>query len=64
MTVAAGGSVLKGQLDLAGLPEGDYTMVASLKLGGRSIERSAAISMAGLQRDAGAGFGRRARPTG
>ena len=49
VTVAAGGSVLKGQLDLAGLPEGAYTMVASLKLGGRSIERSAAISMAGLR---------------
>jgi GWxTD domain-containing protein len=49
VTVAAGGSVLKGQLDLAGLPEGAYTMVASLKLGARSIERSAAISMAGLR---------------
>lgn len=49
VTVAAGGSVLQGQLDLAGLPEGSYTMVASLKLGGESIERSAAISMAGLQ---------------
>jgi GWxTD domain-containing protein len=49
VSVAAGGSVLKGQLDLTGLPEGSYTMVASLNLGGRNIERSAAISMAGLQ---------------
>jgi GWxTD domain-containing protein len=49
VTVTAGGSVLKGQLDLAGLPEGAYTMVASLMVGGRSIERSAAISMEGLQ---------------
>ena len=49
VTVTAGGSVLQGQLDLAGLPEGDYTMVASLKLGGQSIERSAPIFMAGLQ---------------
>ena len=49
VTVTAGGSVLQGQLDLAGLPEGGYTMVASLKLGGRSIERSAPIFMAGLQ---------------
>jgi GWxTD domain-containing protein len=49
VTVTAGGSVLQGQLDLAGLPEGEYTMAASLKLGGRSIERSAQISMAGLQ---------------
>jgi GWxTD domain-containing protein len=48
VTVTAGGSVLKGQLDLAGLPEGAYTMLASLKLGGRTIERSAAISMEGL----------------
>jgi GWxTD domain-containing protein len=49
VTVAAGGSVLQGQLDLTGLPEGSYTMVASLKLGGENIERSAAITMAGLQ---------------
>lgn len=49
VTVTAGGSVLQGQLDLAGLPQGDYTMVASLKLGERTIERSAEISMAGLQ---------------
>jgi len=49
VTVAAGGSVLKGQLDLAGLPEGIYTMMAELKLGSRSIQRSAAISMAGLR---------------
>jgi GWxTD domain-containing protein len=49
VTVTAGGSVLRGQLDLAGLPEGEYTMVASLKLGGRTIERSAAIFMAGLR---------------
>jgi len=49
VTVTAGGSVLQGQLDLAGLPAGEYTMVASLKMGGRGIERSAAISMAGLQ---------------
>jgi GWxTD domain-containing protein len=49
VTVNAGGSVLQGQLDLAGLPEGDYSMVANLKLGGRSIERSAPLSMAGLK---------------
>lgn len=49
VTVTAGGSVLQGQLDLTGLPEGDYTMIASLKLAGRSIERAAPIFMAGLQ---------------
>jgi GWxTD domain-containing protein len=46
--VGAGGGVLKGQLDLAGLPEGAYTMVATLKLGGRDITRSAQFTMAGL----------------
>ncbi len=47
--VGVGGGVLKGQLDLAGLPEGAYTMVAALKLGGRQIERTAQFTMAGLQ---------------
>jgi GWxTD domain-containing protein len=46
--VTAGGSVLKGQLDLTGLPPGDYVMVADLQLGGRTIQRSADFSMAGL----------------
>jgi GWxTD domain-containing protein len=46
--VTAGGSVLKGQLDLTGLPPGDYVMVADLQLGGRTIQRSAEFSMAGL----------------
>lgn len=48
VTVNHGGSVLKGQLDLSGLPEGRYTMVASLKQGSQVIERSAEFSMAGL----------------
>ena len=47
--VGAGGGVLKGQLDLAGLPKGAYSMVATLKLGGRDITRSAEFIMAGLQ---------------
>jgi GWxTD domain-containing protein len=46
VTVNAGGSVLQGQLDL---PEGNYSMVARLKLGARSIERSAPLTMAGLR---------------
>jgi GWxTD domain-containing protein len=46
--VTAGGSVLKGQLDLTGLPPGDYVMVADLQLGDRTIQRSAEFSMAGL----------------
>jgi GWxTD domain-containing protein len=48
VTVPAGGGVLKGQLDLGGLPPGQYTMAASLDLGGRTVERSAAFVMAGL----------------
>jgi GWxTD domain-containing protein len=46
--VTVGGSVLKGQLDLTGLPPGEYTMIADLQLGSRSIQRSAEFSMAGL----------------
>jgi GWxTD domain-containing protein len=46
--VTAGGSVLKGQLDLTGLPPGDYVMVTDLQLGGRTIQRSAEFTMAGL----------------
>ena len=49
ITVAAGGSMLKGQVDLAGLPEGDYRMLAALTLGGRKVERSTTFTMAGLQ---------------
>jgi GWxTD domain-containing protein len=46
--VTAGGSVLKGQLDLTGLPAGGYTMVADLKLDGKTIQRTADFGMAGL----------------
>lgn len=38
--VAPGGSVLKGQLDLAGLPEGRYTLSVKLDIGGNHQERS------------------------
>ncbi|MEO6055503.1 MAG: GWxTD domain-containing protein, partial [Gemmatimonadales bacterium] len=48
VTVPGGGGVLKGQLDLSGLPPGRYTMAASLQLGGDTVERSAAFDMAGL----------------
>jgi GWxTD domain-containing protein len=46
--VAAGGSVLQGQLDLTGLPPGNYRMVASLSLDGRTVERTAPFTMAEL----------------
>jgi GWxTD domain-containing protein len=48
VNVTGGGSVLKGQLDLTGLPPGSYTMLADLRLNGRTIQRSADFSMAGL----------------
>jgi GWxTD domain-containing protein len=48
VTVPAGGGVLKGQLDLSGLPPGSYTMTAALSLGSQTVERSAVFSMAPL----------------
>jgi len=49
VAVPAGGGVLKGQLDLTGLPPGNYAIVATLNLGGRTVERSAAFTMAPLE---------------
>jgi GWxTD domain-containing protein len=46
--LTAEGNVLKGQLDLTGLPPGRYSMLADLQLGGRRIQRSADFTMAGL----------------
>jgi GWxTD domain-containing protein len=47
-TLPAGGGILTGTLDLAGLPAGDYTLTARLTTQGRSFERSAPFTMAGL----------------
>jgi GWxTD domain-containing protein len=49
VSVPAGGGVLKGQLDLTGLPEGDYTMAVAIQLGGVESERQQPLSMAGLE---------------
>jgi GWxTD domain-containing protein len=46
--VARGGGVLHGQLNLAGLPPGHYTMKALLDLGHGTIERSAGFLMHGV----------------
>jgi GWxTD domain-containing protein len=46
--VPAGGGVLKGQLDLSGLPPGRYRMIATLTLSGTAVERSAEFTMAAL----------------
>jgi len=47
VTVPLGGGVLKGQVDLAGLPGGTYTMTAALSLS-QSVERSAVFTMANI----------------
>lgn len=47
--VAAGGSVLKGQLDLAGLPEGSYTLNVNLEIGGKKEARSEPFVMGDFQ---------------
>ncbi len=44
--VAAGGSVLKGALDLTGLPSGKYTMTVRLDVGGTIQERADQFVMA------------------
>jgi GWxTD domain-containing protein len=46
--VPDGGGVLKGQLDLTGLPPGRYDMVARVVVGEKSIERSTPFTMAPL----------------
>jgi GWxTD domain-containing protein len=46
--VPPGGGVLKGQLDLAGLPGGAYTLTSSLSLGTKKVERSSTFTMANL----------------
>jgi GWxTD domain-containing protein len=47
--VAAGGSVLKGQLDLSGLPSGKYRLAVHLAVGGKEEERSESFEMAGFE---------------
>ncbi len=47
--VAAGGSVLKGQLDLAGLPAGRYRFVVAIDASGSREERSDELVMADFE---------------
>ncbi len=46
--VPAGGGVLSGAVDLAGLPEGRYQLTARVERAGRTLERAAEFSMAPL----------------
>ena len=45
----AGGGVVRGQLDLTGLPEGEYQLHAALTVGGRTVERDAPFQMGSLE---------------
>ncbi len=47
--VSAGGSVLKGQLNLAGLPSGSYTLNVNLNIGGKKETRSEPFVMGDFQ---------------
>lgn len=49
ISVPAGGRVLTGELDLAGLPPGQYDLVVETAVGDSRAERSAPFSMAELQ---------------
>lgn len=44
----AGGGVLTGSMDLAGLPAGEYRLAVQLETNGQSLERSAPFTMAEL----------------
>jgi GWxTD domain-containing protein len=44
--VGAGGGVLRGQLDMEGLPPGRYTLEVSVEMGAQKIERSGSFVMA------------------
>lgn len=47
--IAPGGSVLKGQLDLAGLPAGQYRFTVSIDVAGRREERTDLLEMADFE---------------
>lgn len=47
--LGAGGGMLKGRLDLEGLPPGDYQLKVALNFGTRAVDRSAPMQMTGLE---------------
>ena len=47
--LGAGGGVLRGQLNLEGLPPGQYGLTVAVKLGGVTTERTAGFTMSDLQ---------------
>ena len=60
ISLSAGGSMLRGQLDLTGLPPGTYTLNADVKVGDRVVHRSAELAMAGLTETLASDTARRA----
>jgi GWxTD domain-containing protein len=48
-TVPEGGGVIRGQFSLEGLSEGNYVLVASVNLGGRSFERESPFAVGSLE---------------
>jgi GWxTD domain-containing protein len=49
MRIDAGGGVMKGKMDLAGLPGGPYLLAVDLDLGGHTIRRTAPFRMGALE---------------
>lgn len=49
VSIGPGGGILKGSVDLDGLPEGNYTLQVTVNLGGTRTQRSAELAMAGLE---------------
>lgn len=49
--LAAGGGVLRGQMNLEGLPSGDYSAQVAVTLGDRTVRRAAEFSVADLQQE-------------
>lgn len=47
--IGSGGAVLKGQLDLAGLPSGQYKFVIATDVGGQHAERAEEFTMADFE---------------
>lgn len=47
--IAQGGALLRGQLDLAGLPEGQYTLAVEVEVGDRKATSAGPLEMAGFQ---------------
>lgn len=49
VNIPSGGGVLKGELDLTGLPEGTYSMAVTVQVGGVTSKREQSFTMAGLE---------------